>query len=731
MPQQDTLGDTTGPAESRRVLVRITAVCLTFGTLQILIRLLERLRFISEIVEDSIETAILVACVVACVHLFGATLRRPQFRWFFLASVACLAFDQTLDITGDFESIAKVPILGKSSTLHNTVRDLLALMIFGSLLTVIYGLLTELSRSRREKTDRTLERITELTTPLTGQDFLAAFVEQLAQTLGVQYVFLAVRNDSDTIRTLAFWSTGQLAQNIECSVVGGPCEVTINSAKPVHFPSKLRDEFPGSPVLEQLGAESYYGVPLAKPNGRSLGHLCIMDTKPMALPPTSLPAFQILVERARAELQRQANLEQVAKSESWFRSIFNAGPHGRLVLDTHGHVQSTNTRLYEILNLEDSVALDDIDFFSLVHPDERATFRKLFEGALEGTEGSLRHQLIVKDGPARWLNSRLAPLSNGDGAIAAVLVSTRAIDTEIRAEADRAALVERIQKTQKFEALGVLSGRIAHDFNNLLTGVMGYSDLALQSLDPQSENAANIHKIETVAHQAARRCDQLIAYSGKGRFVLEPSDLNATIEEMSDLLRTISSRATQLNLELSENLPAVGAAPSQLNQVVLNLITNAAEAMGSRDGTLCVRTGDLHADEAYLSANFAREELQPGHYVYLEVSDTGPGMATATIERIFEPFYTTKISGRGLGLAAVRGIVSSHGGGLKVSSQLELGTTFRAMFPASKNRAASPQPVPSSQRPPRNRLERSSSTTTNRASATSSERASSMRDSRS
>ena len=244
---------------------------------------------------------------------------------------------------------------------------------------------------------------------------------------------------------------------------------------------------------------------------------------------------------------------------------------------------------------------------------------------------------------------------------------------------------EQMRNAQKLESLGVLAGGIAHDFNNLLVGVLGNAGLALLELPEDSSARQPIRDIEVSAQRAAELTRQMLAYSGRGRFRVEPVDLSSVVEEMSQLLRRVISKQTQLSLRLGRDLPAVVADATQLRQVVMNLITNASDALGDTAGTVTLETGTVMADRAMLASTYLNEQLPGGLYVVLEVSDTGCGMDAATSARIFEPFFTTKFTGRGLGLAAVLGIVRGHKGAISVQSAPGAGTTFRVLLPASNS----------------------------------------------
>ena len=288
-----------------------------------------------------------------------------------------------------------------------------------------------------------------------------------------------------------------------------------------------------------------------------------------------------------------------------------------------------------------------------------------------------------------------AKLRRKDGKVAIMRVSARRVDiggqtlilTGGQDVTDQRNLEQQVLHTQKLESLGVLAGGIAHDFNNLLTGILGNADLALAELSPVAPARESLEAIETAARRAAELCRQLLAYSGKGRFLVQPLNLMDLVQEMGHLLLVSISKKVVLNYHFAENLPAIEADATQIRQTVMNLIANASEAIGDRSGVISITTGLAHCNADYLKGCFAADGIAPGDFVCLEVADTGPGMDKATQDRIFDPFFTTKFTGRGLGLAAVLGIVRGHKGALKLYSEVGRGTAFKLLFPAADSQA--------------------------------------------
>ncbi len=251
-------------------------------------------------------------------------------------------------------------------------------------------------------------------------------------------------------------------------------------------------------------------------------------------------------------------------------------------------------------------------------------------------------------------------------------------------------LEAQLQRAQKLESLGVLAGGIAHDFNNLLVSVLGRAELAQMCVEPDSTVRPHIDAIATTGERAAELCDQLLAYSGRGHFVIRHLDISEVVSEANQLLRVSISKRATLEYRLEDELPAIEADPSQLRQIIVNLITNASEALGDAGGRISVATGQLHCDELQLRQAIL-SAAEPGDFVYLEVNDTGCGMDERTQQRLFDPFFSTKFTGRGLGMAGVLGIVRGHKGAIMLRSAPGKGSRFRVLFPAVRGRAGEAQ----------------------------------------
>ncbi len=268
-------------------------------------------------------------------------------------------------------------------------------------------------------------------------------------------------------------------------------------------------------------------------------------------------------------------------------------------------------------------------------------------------------------------------------------------EENIRLQEERLNIERQMLHAQKLESLGVMAGGIAHDFNNLLQSILGNIELVSMKLAPDSPSQKHIaHAMNAVKH-AARLTNSMLTYLGRGLITKKELNLNELVRENAEMLRTAASTAVSMELSLSPEQPAILADESQLQQVVMNLIINAAESIQENPGVIKLTTGIQNYDKTRLDSSLLDKKPSPGRYVFLEVSDNGCGMSRETLKRLFDPFFTTKFTGRGLGMSAVMGIIRSHCGALLVESEPGKGTTFRALFPVPESALpATVQPHP-------------------------------------
>ncbi|MGP8247529.1 MAG: PAS domain-containing protein [Bryobacteraceae bacterium] len=290
------------------------------------------------------------------------------------------------------------------------------------------------------------------------------------------------------------------------------------------------------------------------------------------------------------------------------------------------------------------------------------------------------YELVFEDGASVILLGDAVPMLDEDGRPRGAVGVFVDITGRKRAE-------ERLREAQKLESLGLLAGGVAHDFNNLLVGVIGNASLAQEMLSPDHPAGDLLEGVMKAGEQAAHLTRQMLAYAGKGKFLVEALNLSSVIPEMAALVRTSISKKIALRLDLEDDLPPVEADRGQLQQVFMNLALNAAEAIGGQDGLIAIKAGVQEVDERYARLHPEATALPPGRCVRLEVRDTCCGMDEATRARIFDPFFSTKFTGRGLGLAAVAGILRGHRGAIMVSSTPGKGSCFTVLLPVAAGAA--------------------------------------------
>lgn len=286
-----------------------------------------------------------------------------------------------------------------------------------------------------------------------------------------------------------------------------------------------------------------------------------------------------------------------------------------------------------------------------------------------------------RDGSIFAVEISLNPILTGAGTLVAAAI--RDVSKRKEAEQRQQAIEAKLQQAQKLESLGVLAGGIAHDFNNLLMGVLGNAEVAMLDLPSDSPTRTELSNISAAALRAADLTKQMLAYSGRGKVQVEPLDLSALVRDIGHLLEVSTPKRVAVIYDFADDLPAIDADAAQIQQVIMNLIINASESIEEGTGLVTVTTGRVNADRAFLAETYLDDNLPEGEYVCLAVTDTGSGMDKDTQRRIFDPFFSTKFAGRGLGLAALLGIIRGHGGAMKIDSHVGEGSTFKVLFPAS------------------------------------------------
>ncbi len=434
------------------------------------------------------------------------------------------------------------------------------------------------------------------------------------------------------------------------------------------------------PHRVEVQAKSLFGR-LSSPEGADISVPLPLHKQTPFKAGVAVCAGLLAIMGALVTARRRRDAQALRASEARYRRVVDEASDGILLTDPTTRILEANPCAAALLgttpeSLVDRLATD------LIAPEDRNVCPPRLADILRGDVVIQERRLRRADGTlaAAELSSKLI----GDGRIQIVV---RDLTERRRLEAERLGFERKLAETQKLESLGVLAGGVAHDFNNVLTAILGNAEVALGRVGLGHPAARSVSRIRVAAQRASDLTQQLMAYAGGDSVEREPLDLNDLIAEMGGLLEASVGKGVTLRLDLDPTLPAIKADAGRIRQVVMNLIVNASEAIGARTGTIHLRT-DVAAGDDVLATPAGKTAPRAG-WVRLRVEDSGDGIDEETRKRIFEPFFTTKFAGRGLGLAAVRGIAQTHGGAIEVESTPKQGTTFTLLLPGTSQRPKS------------------------------------------
>ncbi|MDU0457657.1 MAG: PAS domain-containing protein [Geobacteraceae bacterium] len=392
-----------------------------------------------------------------------------------------------------------------------------------------------------------------------------------------------------------------------------------------------------------------------------------------------------ITERKRSEMELRESRELLrVVVEGTSDSVYVKDLEGRYRLFNTAAARVTGKSACEVYGRDDTF-LFPADEARIVMAGDRAVMDA-------GKIMTYEERLTSVDGEQLVFLSTKGPLYDQHGNVSGIFGVARDITELRKAELEHLDYERKILHAQKLESLGVLAGGIAHDFNNLLTVILGNMELALMRVSGDRHASSSIEQAMQAGRHAANLTRQMLDYAGKGMFILKEVDINDVIRSNASFFRASVARTINLEMSMHQDALPIKTDEGQIQQVIMNLLINSSEAIGDGYGTITLRTGMQECDESYL--NFSRLEEKPpaGRFVYVEVSDNGCGMDEETSQRIFEPFFTTKFTGRGLGMAAVLGIVRSQNGAILVNSKPGIGSTFRVLFPECSDGTAA-QPI--------------------------------------
>lgn len=505
-----------------------------------------------------------------------------------------------------------------------------------------------------------------------GEVFFRFVVRKLAETQRFRCAVLAeVRAaDPDTAHTLQVWSKGRFIDNFSYALAGTPC---ADVAKTGHcfFPRDVRRLFPEDRFLSDMGLESYWGVPLRDSSGGIVGILAVMDDRPMAYSTKTFSLLNGFAARIAAELERDRTEQALRESEQHYRDLFENLTSGfavhEMLLDGGGipcdyRFLEVNPAFERLTGLKaaDVVGRTVREVMPGIEPHWIETYGKV---AMTGRSVTFEH--FAGDIGKHYAVTAYAPRI---GQFAVIFVDV----------SEQKQLEAHLRQAQKIEAIGTLAGGIAHDFNNILYPMLGFTELLKEDLPPDSPLQTYIDEILQATLRSRDLVKQILAFSRKGEQKPRQLMLQPVVSEVLKLLRSSIPSTIRIEQRLDPDCGPVIADPTQLHQIIMNLGTNAYHAMEACGGNLA-----FELNQVRLVASPGLPGLAPGDYACLRVIDTGTGIEKEILERVFEPYFTTKEVGKGtgLGLSIVQGIVRSNKGDIRITSEPGKGTEVQVYLP--------------------------------------------------
>ena len=405
------------------------------------------------------------------------------------------------------------------------------------------------------------------------------------------------------------------------------------------------------------------------------------------------------IESVRDITQQKLAEKSLRESQRQLAQIIEFLPDATMVINAQGQIIAWNRAISDLTGVKATDIMGRgnyeyaIPFYGYPRPvmidlvinhDEQVAGQYLY---VKKEGDRLVSETYLEDFRGRgrtWFWNTAAPLYDDQGKIIGAIEAIRDITSLKLVEEERFELEKKLYQSQKLDSLGIMAGGIAHNFNNLLQVILGNLELTLMELPSYSPSRSSLQRAYEAAERAARISGQMLAYTGHKMFIPAELDINELVKGNIVVQKSMTSPGISLRLDLADMLPSILGDENQISQVIGNLTTNAVESIGNGPGEIRISTSLQDCNSEYLQANLLEEQAVPGLYVCLEVSDTGCGMAPDTVERLFEPFFTTKFTGRGLGLAAVYGIMTAHKGAVMVQTEIDAGTSVRALFPVTE-----------------------------------------------
>ena len=524
----------------------------------------------------------------------------------------------------------------------------------------------------RKETEATILNIAAGVSAATGETFFGSLVEHLGSSLKADYAFIGELRDGEahSVHTIVTMAHGKLSDNVEYSLPGTPCEDVI-AGELCAYASDVQMLYPDDQLLVEMGVEGYIGAPLTDSEGNTLGIMVVLFEQPVENMALSGSLMRIFAVRASAEMERMRAEAARRESEERYRTLFEESRDAVFIASMEGKLLDVNPAGLEMLGYPEE-ELRELDLARDLYTDPQARDEYQRKLATAGYVTDYEIMLRCKDGSEKLfsISSNLTYDDNGN------VAGNWGIGRDIT---EQRALEQQLIRSQKLESIGRLAGGVAHDFNNFLTAIKGYTDLTLLELPSDSTALENMYEVSKATERAIAVTRQLLYFSRRSQLDMKIIDMNALVTNMKRMLDRLIGERHEIMTDLADDLQSLIADPGHLEQVVVNLVVNARDAM-PEGGSIRLRTENLSIDRAQAAAH---PDARPGDFVCLSVSDQGSGIGENIIERIFEPFFSTKEvdQGTGLGLAVAYGITEQHGGWIDVDSEEGVGSTFKICLP--------------------------------------------------
>jgi PAS domain S-box-containing protein len=547
---------------------------------------------------------------------------------------------------------------------------------------VIDGIAVVEDITERKRAEEVLLSIAKGISASTSELFFQSLVEHLGKTLEADYAFIGEVKDEDfrRVSTIAVYADGASGANFDYDLAGTPCERVVGR-KLCSYPSGVQEQFPDDQLLVEMGVEAYVGTPLFDSSDRPLGLMVVLHRQPVRNPSIAESMLQIFAVRASAELERKRSEEALKESEEKFRNLVEQTNDWVWEIDKNGLFTYVNPKVYEIIGYEPQEILGK-STFDFMSTEEATRFSHTISSFISRQKPFFRLEktLIHRDGRLVVFETSGVPIIDSNGA----LHGYRGIARDVT---ERKKIEEELLKSQKLESLGVLAGGIAHDFNNLLTAILGNISLVKMYGDSGDKEYKRLTEAEKACFRARDLTQQLLTFSKGGAPVKKVTFIEELIKESA----SFAQRGSNVKCEflIAENLWPVEIDEGQISQVINNLVLNAQQAM-PQGGVIRIRAENTGRGGRIIRSSSTANGmvLKEGRYVKITIEDHGIGIPEEHLSKIFDPYFTTKQKGSGLGLAVTYSIIRNHEGYIGIESKLGVGTKFHVYIPVNDSRVS-------------------------------------------